>query len=179
MSKLDYSPAPPSRREVELEARPLYQYGSQAEACRWSGEDEGLFSKQIDPENNDHPSKLFKLIAELYGDSFADRKLRSEGRTSNIVWGKVAILTRYAEAFTGCERPTPPQMRGLITRLTDTFSAVMQQLPELSYSEQIEVGNRLVRVANELVNAATAFRDGLRFNGMEDADERRRRSEHC
>ncbi|PYS52416.1 MAG: hypothetical protein DMF68_01520 [Acidobacteria bacterium] len=179
MTDLEQRPTPPVRRDIELEQRPLYQMGSQREACTHSGEDEGEFSKQIDPERNKPESNLYRLIRELYGDSFADRKLRVEGRVSNIVSGKLAILLRYAESFTGCRRSSPRELRGLVDKLSETISDVMKRLPELSFSEQMEVSNRIVSAANDLVNAASAFRDGLRLNGIENSeDQRLQHSEH-
>ncbi|HKS27102.1 MAG TPA: hypothetical protein VJS44_04755 [Pyrinomonadaceae bacterium] len=178
MSKLE-RPAPPIRREVELEQRPLYQTGSQKIACQHSGEDEGEFSRQIDPERHKPQSNLFRIIQELYGDAEADRQLRAQGKPSNITWGKVAIIVQYVEKFTGCQKPTPKELRDLTANLSDAISETMKQLPELSYTEQWAVTEKLVRVANELANAANAWRDGLRFKGVENSpDGQLHHSEH-
>lgn len=177
MGKLESRPQPPVRRDVELEQRSLYLPGSQTETCRWSGEDEGEFSKQIDPERAKPVSSLFRIVRELYGDGFADRKLRSEGVSSNIVWGKVGIIHRYAGLFTGYYQPTPRDLKFLTNKLAETISNVMKQLPDLHFSEQEEATNQIIMVANELVNAATAFRDGLRYGGTENNDDRYQRRE--
>jgi hypothetical protein len=178
MQKLEFRPTPPVRRDVELEQRPLYQPGSQKEACIWSGVDEGEFSRQIDPERPKPESDLYRFLRGLYGDSFADRKLQAEGEVSNIVWGKVGIIVRYAELFTGRRKPCAREMKSLTEKLSDAISDVMKMLPEVNYSEQMEVSNRVIKAANDLINAATAFRDGLRHDGIEDSDGRIQRSEH-